>query len=90
LGGAAALGRSEQIGSLETDKEADLALIDLDPLLLPGEGPASWFDLDAQTVLARLIYRSHPDMVRETLVGGRSVWRRDAKSAPGQSAFRPG
>jgi guanine deaminase len=78
LGGAAALGRSEEIGSLEVGKQADLALVDLDLLLLPGEERSVWWELDAATVAARLIYRSHPEMVRETLVGGRCVWRRAA------------
>ncbi|HEX9638970.1 MAG TPA: guanine deaminase [Acidobacteriota bacterium] len=78
LGGVEALGIDDRVGSLEVGKEADLSLIDLDLLRLPGEEPGVWWELDGPAVIARLIYRSHPDMVRETRVAGRTVWRRQS------------
>jgi guanine deaminase len=67
-GGAAALGVQDRIGSVEVGKDADLIAIDPD-VTLPlgphreGEGP--------DEILSRLIYRSHPDMVRGAWVRGR-------------------
>jgi guanine deaminase len=69
LGGATALGLQERIGSVEEGKEADLILVD----------PATTQPLDGEAVnhglpeeiLSRLIYRSHPSMVRGAWVRGR-------------------
>jgi guanine deaminase len=67
LGGAQALGLSDQIGSLEPGKEADL--IAVDPAYtapLPGVT-----DDDPEDLASRLIFRAHPDMVRGAWVRGR-------------------
>jgi len=69
MGGAAALGQQDRIGSVEVGKEADLILVD----------PSTTQPLDGATVdhglpeeiLSRLMYRPHPDMVRGAWVRGR-------------------
>jgi guanine deaminase len=67
LGGAHALGLEAAIGSVEVGKEADLIAVDL---ALTAPLP----NLDAaepEEVASRLIFRSHPDMVRAVWVRGR-------------------
>jgi guanine deaminase len=68
LGGAAALGQADQIGSVEVGKQADL--IAIDPRLttpLPGDEPPT----AADDLASRLIFRPHPNMVRAAWVRGR-------------------
>jgi guanine deaminase len=67
LGGAAALGLSEDIGSIEAGKQADL--IAVDPRLTTpagGDEPA-----EAEDLMSRLMFRPHPAMVRAAWVRGR-------------------
>jgi guanine deaminase len=67
--GARALGLEDRIGSLEAGKEADL--IAVDPSLVASV-PSS-VDHDPGDLMSRLIFRSHPDMVRAAWVRGRSL-----------------
>ena len=68
LDGARVLGLDGAIGSLETGKEADLIAVD-PSMTLPVAGMAN--DVDVDALLSRLIFRSHPEMVRGAWVRGR-------------------
>jgi len=69
LGGAKALGMGDQTGSLETGKEADLIV--LDPSFVATVPGAA--DDDPEDLMSRVIFRSHPDMVRAAWVRGRQL-----------------
>ncbi len=69
LGGAQALGIDREIGSLEAGKEADL--IAVDPSYVASVPGAE--DADPEDLMSRLIFRSHPDMVRGAWVRGRRL-----------------
>ncbi len=69
LGGAAALGLDDTIGSLEAGKEADMIVVDPSYVApIPGV-----IDDDPEDLASRLIFRAHPDMVRGAWVRGRGL-----------------
>lgn len=74
LGNAMALGRDD-IGCFERGRKADLVIIDdkiCDPMLVPLTNHYS----APEERLLRVLYRGSPGMVKETLVDGKTVFRR--------------
>jgi guanine deaminase len=69
LGGAQALGLGDVVGSLEAGKEADVIAVD-PSFTAPVPGVE---DDDPADIASRLIFRSHPDMVRAAWVRGRRL-----------------
>jgi guanine deaminase len=76
LGGAQALGLGSTIGSLEAGKEADAIVID-PAFVAPITGVT---DDEPADLASRLIFRSHPDMVRGAWVRGRRLEGPGARS----------
>ena len=69
LDAARALGLDDAIGSLEVGKEADLIVVD--PTFV---APVPWAEADdAEEQVSRLMFRSHPSMVRAAWVRGRRL-----------------
>lgn len=66
LGGAAAMGLSDQIGSLEPGKKADLVLVDLEKLHCTPD--------DGANIYAKLVYQARGSDVALTMVDGKIVY----------------
>lgn len=67
LGGARALGKEKEIGSLETGKKADLITLDLDEI--------GWSPLGGQDIYTALVYSVTGQHVRDVMVDGRWLFR---------------
>lgn len=69
LGGARALGKEKEIGSLEVGKKADLIALDLDEI--------GWSPLGGQDAYTALVYSVTGQHVRDVMVNGRWLFRED-------------
>jgi 5-methylthioadenosine/S-adenosylhomocysteine deaminase len=67
LGGARALGKEKEIGSLEVGKKADLIALDLDEI--------GWSPLGGQDIYTALVYSVTGQHVRDVMVNGRWLFR---------------
>lgn len=67
LGGARALGKNKEIGSLETGKKADLIALDLDEI--------GWSPRGGQDIYTALVYSVTGQHVRDVMVNGRWLFR---------------
>ncbi len=65
LGGARAIGRSHELGSLEAGKLADIVLVDLKRV----------HSMPVHDVVSNLVFATHPSNVDTVLIGGRAVLR---------------
>jgi 5-methylthioadenosine/S-adenosylhomocysteine deaminase len=67
MGGARALGKEEEIGSLEIGKKADLIALDLDEI--------GWSPRGGQDLYTALVYSVTGQHVRDMMVNGRWLFR---------------
>jgi 5-methylthioadenosine/S-adenosylhomocysteine deaminase len=67
MGGARALGKEKEIGSLEVGKKADLITLDLDEI--------GWSPLGGQDIYTALVYSVTGQHVRDVMVNGRWLFR---------------
>jgi len=67
MGGARALGKEKEIGSLESGKRADLITLDLDEI--------GWSPLGGQDIYTALVYSVTGQHVRDVMVDGRWLFR---------------
>ena len=67
LGGARALGKEKEIGSLEAGKKADLIALDLDEI--------GWSPRGGQDIYTALVYAITGQHVRDVMVNGRWLFR---------------
>jgi guanine deaminase len=78
LGGARALGKMTEIGTLDPGKEADLLLFDVASTLPYGPEQGRIEDLAPEDVLSLCVYRGGPQGTVEAFVRGKSVYRRSS------------
>jgi 5-methylthioadenosine/S-adenosylhomocysteine deaminase len=67
MGGARALGKEREIGSLEVGKKADLIALDLDEI--------GWSPRGGQDIYTALVYSITGQHVRDVMVNGRWLFR---------------
>lgn len=67
MGGARALGKEKEIGSLEVGKQADLISLDLDEI--------GWSPMGGQDIYTALVYSITGQHVRDVMVNGRWLFR---------------
>jgi len=67
MGGARALGKEKEIGSLEIGKKADLIALDLDEI--------GWSPIGGQDIYTALVYSITGQHVRDVMVNGRWLFR---------------
>jgi 5-methylthioadenosine/S-adenosylhomocysteine deaminase len=72
LAGARALGWSEDIGSIEVGKKADLVALDLST---PSNSVPAGKETDPEAIASAIVYASRPSHVRRTWVDGRLLYR---------------
>lgn len=70
LGGAAVLGIDDRIGSVEVGKEADIVLVDPGTTAPVPDAPDP---TTPDELVSRLLFRTHPDLVRAAWVRGRRL-----------------
>jgi guanine deaminase len=75
LGGAAAIGLEQRIGSIEVGKDADLLVLDSRALL-----PAEPLHTDCRSWLLRILYTGSPEAIRAVAVRGRFVFQRNSST----------
>lgn len=73
-GGARALGKANNIGTLDPGKEADLTIVDL-ATLLPYANHNGLTKLAPEDAVALCIYRARPEAILETYVRGRRIYQ---------------
>jgi guanine deaminase len=76
MGGARALQKATEIGTLDPGKEADLLLVDVGATLPYSDVQYSSDDLTPEDIIALCIYRGGPQATIEAFVRGKSVYRR--------------
>jgi guanine deaminase len=80
LGGARAIGKATEIGTLDAGKEADLLVVDIQAIRPYPSHQPSIADLSPEDIVALCIYRGGPQATVESYVRGKSVYRRPTPS----------
>jgi len=69
LGGARAIGKEDEIGSLEVGKKADLISLDLDEI--------GWAPMGGQDIYTAIVYSITGQHVRDVMIDGKWLFRND-------------